>query len=402
MKILITTDTYAPFVNGVVTSVTNLIEQLELQGHEVRVLTLSPTHTSYQEGNVYYIKSSPFRVYPNVRMPISYHHRFIQQLIQWKPDIVHSQCEFFSFEFAKKVVDKTGAPLIHTYHTLYEQYACYIFRNGMLSNMIISHFMKDRLKRAARIIAPTGKVRQTLEGYGMEPPIEIVPTGISLENFQKRMSPEEIRAKRQQYQIPEDHVVFSCIGRLGYEKNVAEVVENFAALLQRRPQVTLMIVGDGPARESLEKLVHQRGVEERVIFTGMISGADIREYYQMGDIFLCASTSETQGLTYVEAMANGLPLVCRADPCLEGVIYQGRNGYCYQDQEDFLESVENVLSHQEWREQAKAYNLSLAYKFSKQQFGLAMETVYQAVLRNRQTEEVPAKSNRKMRERKSK
>ncbi len=385
MKILITTDTYVPFVNGVVTSVTNLIEQLEWQGHEVRVLTLSPNHTSYQKERIYYVKSSPFKVYPNVRMPISYHNRFIQELIAWRPDIIHSQCEFFTFEFAKKIADKTGAPMVHTYHTLYEQYACYIFRNGKVSNLIISRFMKDRLKGVECVIAPTGKVRRTLQRYGLEPPIEIVPTGISLEKFNQRMSREEILQKRRQYDIPEDYYVLASVGRLGYEKNVAELLRYFAALLLKRQDLTLMVVGDGPARESLEKLSGNLGIQQHVIFTGMICGEEIREYYQMADLFLCASTSETQGLTYVEAMANGLPLICRDDPCLEGVIYQGRNGYCYTSQEGFLEAVEQVLDQETWRDQAKAYNLSLAYKFSKQQFGLAVEEIYKNVLYNRTT-----------------
>ena len=100
MKILITTDLYTTATNGVVTSVKNLFDELKGKGHDVRILTLSDSMNSYRDGDVYYIRSMPIGVYPNVRMPLSYRHKLIKELIEWKPDIIHSQCEFFSFQFA--------------------------------------------------------------------------------------------------------------------------------------------------------------------------------------------------------------------------------------------------------------------------------------------------------------
>ena len=122
MKILITTDLFKPAINGVVTSIMNLEKELEEQGHEVRILSVSSNSTSYKEGNVYYIKSMPSHIYPEVRVPFSRANDMVKELIAWNPDVVHSQCEFFSYGFAKRIADATGASLVHTYHTLYEQY----------------------------------------------------------------------------------------------------------------------------------------------------------------------------------------------------------------------------------------------------------------------------------------
>ena len=137
MKILITTDLYSTETNGVVTSVKNLAEELSANGHDVRILTLSGDIRSHRDGSVYYIRSIPIGVYPNVRMPLSYRHRLIKELIEWKPDVIHSQCEFFSFQYARRISKLTGAPIVHTYHTLYEQYVKYLIPSKRLGKAVV-------------------------------------------------------------------------------------------------------------------------------------------------------------------------------------------------------------------------------------------------------------------------
>ncbi len=127
MKILLTTDWYKPVVNGVVTSVINLKKELEMRGHEVRVLTLSRNFESYAEEGIYYIKSLNLeKIYPNARAVIPHAEPLIQELIWWRPDVVHSQCEFMTFSYAAKIARKCNCPLIHTYHTVYEDYIHYL------------------------------------------------------------------------------------------------------------------------------------------------------------------------------------------------------------------------------------------------------------------------------------
>ena len=217
MKILITTDLYTTNTNGVVTSVRNLMEELEKKGHEVRVLTVSDKLKSHQDDNIYFIKSLPLGiVYPDVRMPISYHHhRFIQELIGWKPDVIHSQCEFFSYQFASYISRKTGAPIVHTYHTLYEQYVTYIFPSQRIGEFFVGKFSKYRLRKAEAVVAPTQKVEAVLKNYGVRNIIHVVPSGIALEQHKERISEEERREKRSALGIPEDHIVLLNLGRLG-------------------------------------------------------------------------------------------------------------------------------------------------------------------------------------------
>ena len=381
MKILITTDLYTTSTNGVVTSVRNLMEELEHKGHEVRVLTVSDRPRSRKEGNVYYIKSMPLGiVYPDVRMPISYRHRYLRELVAWKPDVIHSQCEYFSYQFAGYISRKTGAPIVHTYHTLYEQYVTYVFPSQRIGAFFVGTFSKRRLRKAKAIVAPTQKVENVLKGYGIRNPIHVVPSGIALEQHKTRISPEERLEQRRALGIPDDHMVLLNLGRLGTEKNLPELLDLVGVVLHHTPKLTLLIVGDGPARKELEEKAAQLGISDHVVFTGMVKPADVHKYYQLGDVFVSASTSETQGLTYIEAAANGLPLLCRRDPCLDGVLVEGRNGYEYEAEEEFCEIIDTILQNPEWCRNAGAQSAQIAATFDKSHFADQIEDLYEAVL----------------------
>ena len=129
-------------------------------------------------------------------------------------------------------------------------------------------------------------------------------------------------------------IVLISLGRLGTEKSLDELINRFAAAVKMRDDFVLLIVGDGPARAELEKQAKELGIANRVIFTGMVPPEKVHEYYQLGDIFVSASTSETQGLTYVEAAANRLPLLCKQDLCLRNVLLPGENGYEFTNEEN--------------------------------------------------------------------
>jgi 1,2-diacylglycerol 3-alpha-glucosyltransferase len=381
MKILITTDLYTVSTNGVVTSVRNLMEELTKKGHEVRVLTVSEKLKSHKDDNIYYIKSLPLGVvYPDVRMPVSYRHRYLRELIDWKPDVIHSQCEYFSYQFAGYISRKTGAPIVHTYHTLYEQYATYVFPTQRMGAFFIGRLSKFRLRKADAIVAPTAKVETVLKNYGLHNPIHIVPTGIALEQHKQRITPDERKQLREKLGIPEDVLVLINLGRLGNEKNLDELIDFFAVARTHTPKLMLLIVGDGPARQELEEKVKDLGIDKHVIFTGMVKPEEVHSYYQVGDVFVSSSTSETQGLTYVEAAANGLPLLCRRDPCLDGVLVEGRNGFEYEAEGEFCDLIDTILQNPRWCRTAGSQSEKIANSFDKSCFAEKIEDVYQKVL----------------------
>ena len=382
LKILITTDLYTVTTNGVVTSVQNLFEELTAKGHDVRILTISDSLHSHREGAVYYIRSVPLKgVFPDLRMPTSFRHKLIQEIIDWKPDVVHSQCEFFSYQFAARISKITGAPIVHTYHTLYEQYmTSYLVPSKRLGDYLVKVLSKRRLKRVSTLVAPTQKVENTLHGYGMNTPISVVPSGISLEqHFQRLPEAERIR-RRRELGIGDEDLVLINLGRLGGEKNLGELLVFFAEARKKNEGLKFLIVGDGPARGDLQKQARELGVAEHVIFTGMVPPDQVQNYYQLGDVFVSASTSETQGLTYIEAAANGLPLLCRQDDCLADVLEEGENGYEYTSAEEFLNAIDTMMDDDAWRAAAARRSEEIAASFDKKAFGEAIETVYESVL----------------------
>jgi 1,2-diacylglycerol 3-alpha-glucosyltransferase len=320
-------------------------------------------------------------VYPDLRMPTSFRHRLIQEIIDWKPDVVHSQCEFFSYQFASRISRITGAPLIHTYHTLYEQYlTSYVIPSRRAGDFLAKYLSRGRLRKVDTLVAPTQKVESTLHHYGMKAPISVVPSGISLEQHQKRLDPQTRLEKRRSLGLSDDDLVLLNLGRLGGEKNLGELITLFTEARKENENLKFLIVGDGPAREDLEKLAVKLGVREHVIFTGMVSPAEVQDYYQLGDVFVSASTSETQGLTYVEAAANGLPLLCRRDPCLDGVLVEGRNGFEYEAQDDFCELLDTILQNPDWCHTAGEQSAQIAENFDKSHFAEQIEDVYEAVI----------------------
>ncbi len=380
MKILITTDLFTTSTNGVVTSVRNLYEELTEKGHDVRILTLSGDRESYKEDHIYYIKSIPIGfVYPDVRMPISYRNKLIKELIDWKPDVVHSQCEFFSFQFAKRIAKITGAPIVHTYHTLYEQYVTYVVPSKFIGKQVVRQLSRMRLKKVKMVIAPTSKVEDALRGYGVKAEIQVVPSGISLEQHHYRVSTEERKQKRQELGIPESHNVLLNLGRLGTEKNLEELLFFFKDALKHNQNLTFLIVGDGPDKAHLEKMAVELGIDSQVIFTGMVDPKEVQKYYQLADVFVNASTSETQGLTYIEAAANGLPLLCRKDPCLDDVVKDGVNGYEYITKEEFIQHLNDILMNPEWRKVAGEQSEKIAESFDKEHFVESIEDIYEEI-----------------------
>lgn len=381
LKVLITTDWYAPVVNGVVTSVLNLEKFLRELGHEVKVLTLSERIRSHKTENVYYVKSMPAPVYPEARVGFI-KHRYYKEIVEWRPDIIHSQCEFSTYVMAQIIAHKLSIPVVHTYHTVYEDYTHYFSPSKKYGKMAVSVLTKTLMNHTDKVIVPTEKVKTLLLGYGVEREMFVLPTGIDLEKFKKQPTAERLAELKTKHGIPEENKVMICLCRLAKEKNITELLEFFREL--DPPKTTFLIVGGGPYFKELKKEAENLCRGMSVIFTDMVSPDEVPDYYKLGDIFVSASTSETQGLTYVEALANGLPALCRRDPCLENVVVDNENGFVYENFEDFKKYAEKMLTDDSLRAALSQGALESSKKFSTYAFAERAVEIYKKALKDKE------------------
>lgn len=345
MKILLSTDAYACITNGVVTSVKNLRKELIELGHDVRVLTLSPTNTSYidEKEKIFYLGSFDLsKIYPNARFTPYLKSPIISEIINWKPDIIHSQSEFTTFYISTLIKNKLFIPQVHTCHTLYEDLTHYFSKHEFIGKKFAINFTKNISKKTTSFIVPSIKTKNKIIKYGIKKPIHIVASGLDAKNFDKNYSTEDIRKLKRSLFIDEEKKVLLFVGRLGKEKNTLELLQFLNKINNHK--YYFIIAGDGPEKNKLEEFSKNSRMDY-VRFPGFIPNEKINIYYQMADIFLSASTSETQGLTYVEALFNGLPILCRDDTCLRGPVVQHKTGYRYSSFDEFKNKLNNMLDN---------------------------------------------------------
>ncbi|MBS6106214.1 MULTISPECIES: glycosyltransferase [Anaerococcus] len=380
MKILITSDWYYPVVNGVVRSVLNLKEYLESQGHEVRVLTLSNTISSYKTKQVYYIGSlSAKRIYPQARITNILAKTHLRNIRKWEPDIIHSQCEFSTFVMAKTLAKVLNIPLVHTYHTVYEDYTHYFIRNKSAGVKIVASFSKNFSDMCDYIIAPTEKTANILESYKIaRDKIAIIPTGVHIPDLYN----EDLRSE---INLPCDKKILLYLGRLAEEKNIEEIIDFHKRLDDSN--IEFFIVGGGPHYDKL--VAYNKKQNANAHFVGMVDPSQVNKYYQAADIFTTSSTSETQGLTYYEALSNGLVAICRDDDSLDGVLEDGFNGFRFNDFDEFKTYIYKVLDKPDYQKKLEKNARSYALEnFSVESFGSKCEQLYKKAV-NEYTYESP-------------
>lgn len=351
LRVLLLSDCWSPTVNGVVRSVTDLRDGLAAAGHDVRVLTVGAGPSTTFDGHVYGVASMPAgAVYPHARIGRPVSGTVLRHVAEWAPGVIHSHTEFPTFGWARAIARRSGVAHVHTYHTSYEDYTHYFCPSRRLGKAITRAFIRDRLGRTDRVIAPTGKVADMLRGYGVTTPIEVIGTGVDLDRFRPDADSgarsSDASSAAQLGLAPGVPVVLT-VGRLAAEKNLPETLR----LLCRITEVPWqwLVVGDGPVADDLRGLATRLGVADRVHMVGAVPVDEVARYYRLGDVFVTSSRSETQGLTCLEALASGLPAITPDDDAFRGVIIDGVNGHRYASETDFLSTVRTLLDDDAFR-----------------------------------------------------
>ena len=381
MKILLATDLYEPSISGIVTSVRILEEHLKKMGHDVKIMTLSNPLCTRSDDHIYFLPSfNASLFYPNVRIVYPFRRRIVREIAGWKPDIIHTHCELSTFAYSCCVTARTHTPIVHTYHTVYEDYVNYLPLTGHLVRRMLPFLIGLVARQTKVMIVPTKKVTHILDRYRVKIKTVVIPSAIN-ECFFKEHDGRSRSAIRAALGIAEDETVYVYLGRVAKEKNITELLD--FACTDALPEGKILIVGDGPYRKTLERYVRKCGLTDRVIFTGMVEPKEVPGYYLAGDIFINASLSETQGLTYLEAMACGLPVLCRYDPCLDGVIVNGENGFVYESKEEFAAYAARLVNDPGLRRSVgECAKKTVWEKYMPETYAKACEKLYREVIEN--------------------
>ena len=388
MKIGIFTDAYNPVTSGVVTSINMLEQELKKRGHEVYVFTTSKSIQPNEHQTLYMLKSIPLLIakqYKN-RIATFYSREIAKQIKELNLDIVHTQTEFSLGAFGKIISRKYDIPFIHTYHTMWEDYIHYITpikgRNIYLKRLART-FSRGFVRKAECVITPSNKTAKYLK-YKCKvknKPIYVIPTGIDIQPFNKsNFTLEEKNMLKESLGIKKDEKVILFLGRVAEEKSIDVLMNAMPDVFKSYPNSKFLIVGDGPSKKALEEQASSLGIKDKVVFTGKIPYNEVPKYYNLGDVFINASITETQGLTFIEAMAAEVPIVAKYAPNLSEFIKNGKNGILVRKNSDFKDAIVNVLTNDNLRSTLITNGNSTAKEYSIEQFGDKLEMLYSEII----------------------
>lgn len=393
MNIGIFTDTYFPQVSGVATSIKTLKNELEREGNQVYIFTTTDPHVDKDtyEHNIFRFSSIPFISFTDRRIAVRGLFQAYEIAKELNLDIVHTQTEFSMGMIGKFVAKNLNIPCVHTYHTMYEDYLHYVANGKLLKPVHVKEGTLAFCYHLAGVIAPSDRVLDKLTEYGVKCQMRIIPTGIDVGMYAKTVD-DNIRAK---YGIAQDAPLMLSISRLAYEKNITEIIKLLPEIVRQVPTVKLMIVGDGPAKEDLEQQVVDLKLEAHVIFTGEISNDHVNAFYQAANVFVSTSESESQGLTYIEAMAAGLPVVVTASDYTDGLLSSVTLGRTFTQPTEFVDIVTEYLEHpvDTHNSKAKALLTRKLHEISAETFGKRVVDFYQNVTVEQQLQKNSTASN---------
>ena len=383
------TNSYHPVINGVVRSVASLRETMMAHGHNVFVFAGADPNYKDQEPFVFRYPSLPVPLAGiSAAIPVS---PFVDQLLPaLKLDVIHTHYPILLGQTAARKAAELGLPLVFTFHTQYWEYSQYgeythyiPFPEETIQEFLkntVYRWLRDYMPKCQHIIVPSKSMGDVLiRDFGLKDRYTVVPTGTDLEPF-LRADGKSLRAEKGW----QDETVLISVGRLAPEKNWDTLLRAFAKVHEKHSGVRLVLIGDGPVKQSLEALASELGILERVTFTGALPFEEIPPYLKAADAFAFASVTETQGLVTIEAMAAGLPIVAVEASGTRDIVEHGKQGFLVENDPDALAAGLHKLLSDSQRMRRFGHNaLKRARTFDVHQLGRQMISVYEQSIQDK-------------------
>lgn len=388
MRIGLFTDAYKPYVCGISTSVEMLSKGLRELGHEVYIICLKPTKNNEEiKDDEYTIRIGGLPIYKKGMRDfrISFFNKNkVKSLYKYNFDLVHIHTEFTIGKLGLLYAKKRRVPVIYTAHTLWEDYLDFISKTlSKYAKKPMVFFLKKILKKYTSksfyTIVPTEKTKNKLLEYNLIANYKIIPTGIDIKLFSNiKDTKEKISLLRQKHDIKENDFCYLYLGRVSREKNIKSLVESYLKL--DKENIVLIIVGKGLMLDELKEFVSDSKSKNKVVFTGEVPWEEVKYYYNIADCFLNASTSETQGLTYIEALASGLPIIVKKDEAIKNLVVDYKNGLIFENEEELLVKMDEVYNDINLRKQLSKNAIKSVEKYSKECYTNNVLNLYETII----------------------
>lgn len=347
MRIGMMADAYKPKVSGVTSYIELSKRWLEKAGHEVYVFTFGDQDHPEDEANVI---RSPGLPLVDTGFYLSFRYTRPARQLLYTMDVLHVHHPFISGSLALTYAIPRNIPIVFTNHSRYD-----LMTNAYLpilpdsfGETAMRAYLPPFCQACDLVIAPSASMRTILQELGVDSPIEVIPNGVELEAILSC----SIEINRQVFGFSPQHIVLTYVGRLAPEKNLPFLLRAFKGVASAYDNARLLLVGDGPEKENLQDNVANMGIADKVHFTGMIHHADVPCYLTTADAFLISSTSETFGISVVEAMAAGLPVLGIDSPGIRDIIIDGQTGFLSSDDlPSFTAKMARLVSDHELRRQ---------------------------------------------------
>lgn len=326
LTIGIFTDTYYPHLNGVTTSVDNLVRELRKKGH--RVIIVAPAIEDYKDIDTDVLRIPSIKVLPNapqVRFPVLIPDKRYKTVYSQQFDIIHAHGNGAFSLLGHRIARIKNIPYVLTFHTLLTEYTHYLLNGMLVTPKLMEAVLRFLAQMCDGVLTPSEKMKKKLLSYSVEKEITVISNIIDTTVYKPSKTHSGILRKR--FSLSDEDVILLSVGRLEKEKNFAFLIKAFKKVYQSCDNAHLIIVGNGNEEKALISLSESLNISDRVHFTGRIEASDMPGVYQDGDVFVFASTTEVQGMVFLEAGASGLPFVLTKDTSYKNAVEHGINGY---------------------------------------------------------------------------
>ena len=349
MNIAIFTNNYLPNPFGVSMSIESFRNELERLGHTVYIFAPKTEGYVDENPNVFRYPSIDFKYKISFPLAIPYSHRISGILEDLKIDVIHAQHPNLLGWQAKRWAKKKNVPLVFTWHTLYDKYAHFvpIIPASWSAAWAIGNAVSFA-NSCDQVIVPTNSVKEIIKKWGVKNEnIVAIPTGVEKSFFEN----SDRAGMRKQLEIADDEITLLLVSRMTAEKNVQFLVRAVSKVLQKNKNVKFILAGEGHELSNLKKIISSAGIEKQVIFQGIVNREATKNLYAAGDIFVYASTSETQGMIISEAMCLNLAVVAVSATGICDAVQSGKTGFLVNEHEDeFAYAVQKLIDDKDLRQ----------------------------------------------------